>query len=127
MGWIGEHGPDYEVPGLIDFMVGLDILKDMSWHNDAAPSFGVDDPEREGRGVRLWVDHPVLSQREVGGKRFIVQDGEWAGESDWEMDTDDLEEAVTALLRRAEKYQPRDRRPHFDHVVEAWKKSLVQG
>lgn len=127
MGWIQEHGPDYEVPGLIDFMVSEGVIEDISWHNDAAPSFVVEDPKREERGVCLWVGHPVLSQREMGGKRYIVQEGDLAGESDWEMETDDLEEALTAFLRRAEKHLPLDRRPHFDRLVEAWRKSLVQG
>jgi len=125
MGWLEEFGPDYEVPGLIDFMVREGIVEDLSWQNDASPSFAVKDPQDEGRGVRLWVAHPVMSLREFESKRFLVEQGEFAGETEWELDTNDLEEAVTAFLRRAEKHMPPDRRPHFDGLVREWRKSAV--
>ena len=126
MGWQEEFGPDYEVPGLIDFMVREGIVEDFSWKNDASPSFAVKDPQDEGRGIRLWVAHPVMSLREFESKRFLVQEGEFISESDWEMDTDDLEEAVTAFLRRAEKHMPQDRRPDFDGLIEEWRRPTVR-
>lgn len=126
MSWQSEHGPSYEVPGLITFMVKEGILKDDSWHNDTMPRFQVEDPKNEDRGVTLWVDHPIGSQRETGpeGKRFMVQDGDLAGESDFELETDDLEEALTTLLSKAEQYLPKNRRPHFDGLVREWIKTM---
>lgn len=127
MSWKHEHGLEYEVPGLIDFMVKAGILEDFSWHNDSMPSFAVKDPEKEEYGVRIWVAHPLKSSREdQGGKRFHVQEGEFVSESYWELDTDDLEEAIISLLERADKYFPSSHRPNFDDLVSAWRRSTYK-
>jgi len=83
MPWQTEFGDDYEVPPTI---TNDPELVDVSWHNDACPSF-------EFAGRRLWVEHPIPTFREVApGHAFAVTDGElvlWAG--------DNVVEAVAAL------------------------------
>lgn len=122
--WQAEHGADYEVPGLIDFMVKEGILTDISWHNDVCPSFSVDDPADEERGVRLWVDHPVLSERETGNKRFAITKGPYGSESEFEFETDDLEEAIDVLIKQAKSFFPGDREPDPHGLVQEWRKSV---
>jgi len=98
MSWDGEFGPFYEVPGFLPFLVKKKIVEDMSWQNDVAPSFGIHS-EKDQREVRLWVDHPFKSRREVGGTRFWVTeyiDGEMYSE----FTSDDFEEALENLFGR---------------------------
>jgi len=127
MGWKAEHGGDFEVPGVVEFLVKKGILEDQSWHNDASPSFAVADPKREEYGVRLWVDHPITSMRENLGKRFVVTEGEFGTESDFELETDDLEEALLETLKRLKKYIPDkiDDDPEYmlTELLEEWAKS----
>jgi hypothetical protein len=134
MSWKAEQGADYEVPGIINFMVKKGILQDQSWHNDASPSFGVEDPEREGRLLRIWVDHPLTSRREVSGKRFTVHEGEGGTEPDFEYSTDDLEQALEKFLVRAfgaeynlgdsDLVASDDPQETLSYIIEAWEKSL---
>lgn len=124
MSWKSEHGSDYEVPGLIEFMAKEGILEDVSWHNDVMPSFKISDPTNEEYWVRLWVDHPVAFEREMGGRRFVVSKGLYASEYDFEYETDDLEDAVTAFLRQAHAYFDPDKIPDFEGLVREWKRSL---
>lgn len=124
MSWKSEHGLDYEVPGLIDFMVKEGILEDVSWHNDVMPSFKISDPANEEYWVRLWVDHPVAHRRETGGHRFVVSKGMYGGEYDFEYETDDLEDAVNAFLRQAHGYFEPDRVPDFEGLVRDWRRSV---
>ncbi len=100
--WEVEHGKDYDVPSVIDRLVSKKILEDHSWHNDMAPSFMIMDPKNEDYGLRIWVDHPLQSMREVPGtKRFMLQEGEFSSEVDFELETDDLEELLIQLFSRA--------------------------
>lgn len=124
--WEEEHGKDYEVPGLIDYMVDREILVDSSWHNDGAPRFHIVDPKDESRGVTLWVDHPVASQREAGpgGGRFHVSDGEFMSDSEDEFETDDLEKAILTLLRYGNKYMSKDRKVNYPGMVKEWMKQV---
>lgn len=48
-------------------------VADTSWHNDLAPSFGVEDVGR-GYEIRIWIDHPDPAQHEFedSDKRFTV-------------------------------------------------------
>lgn len=101
MTWRREHGEQYEVPGLIQYLVRRRVLEDSSWHNDVAPSFRLVDPANEEYGITLWVDHPVKSMRETGGKRFVVVEGELISEREFELETDDLEEALETFFDRA--------------------------
>jgi hypothetical protein len=127
MTWLGEHGPEYEVPGLIQFMVKEGILQDLSWHNDTCPSFAILDPKNEDRGVRMFVDHPVKGRREFPEwGRFIVQLGELSGKPDFELETDDLETALLALLAHAKDYIPEDRRPDFEGLVREWERTFYR-
>lgn len=77
MGWIEEHGEDYEVPGqaLHDAH-----LTDLSWHNDASPSFGanITDPlTQDIHDLRVWIEHPDPTQREQD-HRYIVNYNAWS-------------------------------------------------
>ena len=125
MSWKAEHGKDYEVPSLIEFMVKKGILKDISWHNDTMPRFIIEDPENEENGVCIWVDHPLGSKREAGpGPRFGVMVGPLGSEADEEDETDDLEEAINTALEYAEKHYPSWHPIEFDDLVDEWKKSV---
>jgi hypothetical protein len=124
MSWKDEFPLDYEIPGLIEFMVKEGVLQDISWHNDVMPSFSVPDPKREDYGVRLWVDHPVAFERETGGRRFGVVKGPYGSENDFEYDTDDLEDAINAFLRQANAYFDPDKIPDFEGLVREWKQSI---
>lgn len=126
MSWKTEHGKDFEVPGLIDYMVKEGILKDISWHNDTKPRFVIEDPDDDQSGVTIWVDHPIQSERELQGEgpRFHVQAGEIVGDSVDDMETDDLEKAITTALEYAEKHISKAPRVHFDKLVKAWVKSV---
>lgn len=100
--WEAEHGKGYDVPSVIDHLVSRKVLVDSSWHNDAAPSFMIVDPKREDYGLRIWVDHPLNSMREVRGmSRFMLQDGPFGSEPDYELESDDLEEILIKLFERA--------------------------
>lgn len=60
----------YTVPEEIQALVDSGELKDLSWHNDAAPSYGVvllDDVN-----VSIWVDHVDEEKRGNEGERFFV-------------------------------------------------------
>jgi hypothetical protein len=50
--WLKEFGEDFAVPS--DMPAGFE---DVSWHNDACPSFHL----RDG-SLKLWVDHPDPEQ-----------------------------------------------------------------
>ena len=80
MGWIKEFGQEYEIPQSILSLLKDGITKDMSWHNDSAPSFGVylDRKDRDGDkshdlDIRIFVEHPKPDEREHhGGDRYMV-------------------------------------------------------
>lgn len=99
--WEKEHGAGYDVPAIVQYLVDRKVLEDISWHNDTAPSFAIADPEKEDFGIRLWVDHPIKSMRELEGQRFGVQLGMFSSESEDEISTDELEEALTKLFEYA--------------------------
>lgn len=123
MSWESEFGPDYDFPSLIDHMINQGIVEDNSWHNDSAPSIVVRDLNKEGYGVRMWVDHPMKGLREIpGGKRFIVQEGELISSPDKEFETDDLEDAIETFFRWGNKYFPRSRKPDLASIIETWRR-----
>ena len=72
MPWEREFGAEYAVPEEILRHVRTGALRDLSWHNDACPSFGV--PRADGtERARVWVEHPVPNDREdPRDPRFIV-------------------------------------------------------
>lgn len=98
--WVREFGAEYAVPAVVE-----DALPDMSWHNDACPSFGyyTSTPDSE-RAVRLWVEHPDATKRETGeaSKRYAVIVYGDNGDTFTGHEGDDVTEAlrVVAILRR---------------------------
>jgi hypothetical protein len=105
MGFAEEFGHQYEVPRILPFLMGKGILQDMSWHNDAAPSFGLRGEEKGEHSleVRLWVDHILKTHREVGGRRYTVTVME-DDDQTFSKSTDDLEEALLILFKQLAKY-----------------------
>ena len=100
--WQKEHGFDYDIPAAVEFLVDKKVLEDVSWHNDTAPSFHIADPNQDNYGIRLWVDHPFSGNRDRDeGHRFAVQLGEFSGESDDEIETSELQDALTRLFKYA--------------------------
>lgn len=100
--WKQEHGPSWEVPGFIQWLVSKKIIEDHSWHNDSDPQFGIYDENGEN-GLVLWVAHPMESRREGSTKRFAVQsikDGEPQYGKD--LNTDSLEKAIAEFFDRLE-------------------------
>ncbi len=102
--WRKEFGVSWSVPARVDDLVDKGDLVDMSWHNDVAPSFITKSVaeskawEDDGRGVRLWVDHPVRTLREhEDGSRYFVAAGD-GGENDVRYAGDDLDEALRVLM-----------------------------
>lgn len=111
MGWREEHGEDYDVPEQITKIEGV---RDLSWHNDVAPSFGVEDDDVS---VRLWAEHPDEDRREYPGPRFNITTQGWTpqghdaiyaahgwdsspgGQEDWPVwEGDDPDEAARQLV-----------------------------
>lgn len=98
MAWINQFSPLFEVPRFIDYLVLHNVIDDLSWHNDSAPSFGKISASGES-DVRLWVDHPFNDLRESYGKRFaitIARDGSQVGPG---FETDDLLKALEMLFK----------------------------
>lgn len=96
MGWKGEFGDSYEIPDFINFLVDKNVITDMSWHNNVAPSFGKFFDESE-TAIELWVDHPFKSMRETSGQRFAVTKRVDNDQED-DFTTDDFEEGLEKLF-----------------------------
>lgn len=104
--WLAEFGPDYAVPDSLALCVQF---SDVSWGNDASPSFMSKDLVKRGEKVFrsfIWVEHPDEAKREIPGKRFRVSLAEMdaketeqlSGESFDVMETDDVTEAISEAL-----------------------------
>ncbi len=101
--WTNQFGADYAVP---DEITKHPLLRDVSWGNDASPSFQV---TFAGAGIRLTSDHPEPVNRETKGGRFMVT--EWAPDAedpqcfgDWVADLyegDDVNQAIRIALDAA--------------------------
>ena len=109
-----EFGSQYEIPGFITWLVKNRYLEDMSWHNDACPSFGVtgvirgtrENPQGYSTGeTRVFVEHPWQSMRQIPGKRFNVSHVTSAGDDYEGEEFNELEEAMEKL---------------FETIVEHW-------
>jgi hypothetical protein len=98
--WRTEFNERYEVPKFIEFLVARGIIQDRSWHNDACPTFGLQDAEGRNLEVVLWVDHPLASYRECApdAMRFMVTIGECGKDSTRTRDTEDLEDALAIFF-----------------------------
>lgn len=101
--WPAEFGSDYEVPAKLDALVADGTLVELSWHNDIAPSYALNNG-LDGEDYRLWADHPDAQMRETGPEttRFYVCGYEKSGEDYAKTiyEGDDLEEAIKALLAK---------------------------
>lgn len=102
MGWKEQFGEGYEVPRFIQWLVDTQMLSDLSYGNDVAPSFGIYDEDTE-TWIRLWVEHPLRSARERDEEeRFSVT---WNDpDTDFEHNYHDLEAAVIMLYQRIKQY-----------------------
>lgn len=87
MGWRREFGAEYAPAQIV-----IDVGDDLSWGNDAAPSFGVTDEEGEN-WLRIWANHPDLGRREREDDRRYLVDLQW-GEHEDQFETDDPKLAV---------------------------------
>lgn len=98
--WKYEHGPEYDVPAAI-----LEAAPDMSWHNDACPSFGVTDDEARIT-VCIWVEHPDKDQRETGSEhRFSVTLYTETEDHDAKYEGDDVDEAIRVYQELVREYE----------------------
>lgn len=79
-GWQEEfagRGIDFDVP---ESIIRMEALADMSWHNDACPSFGT--YVTEAIDLRIWCDAPNPDERESGADhRFQINGGAWDDEA----------------------------------------------
>lgn len=103
MTWRNEFPADYAVPPEIEALVtraqGSGLVTDTSWHNNACPSFGIVDAG--GDGVELWVEHPDPKMRECSNTRYFVVDIREGFMEETAFNTDDVNEAIQELQRRA--------------------------
>lgn len=107
--WLKEFDADFAVPAEILNLVSKGLAEDLSWHNDTSPKFGVEFDDRQNTKryiqVLLWSDHPDPEQRELGGHRFTVCEGDFDIEDGIEevVSTDDVAEAVSCYLSRVQR------------------------
>jgi hypothetical protein len=124
MSWKDEHGAEFDVPALIQYMVKKKMLEDQSWHNDTMPRFAIIDPEDDETGALIWVDHPIGHEREAGpGPRFMVHGGEVSSDPMDQFETDDLEKALETLFEYAEKHIPKWKPLSLEGLIKDWIKS----
>ena len=100
MSWKSEFGPGYGVPPEFDKMVEQGRLKDLSWHNDSCPSFGLGAQD----DLRVFVERsdPALRE-EPGSKRYTVSTREKVI-----LVTDSGLAAIQAFLRNSEVPEAKD-------------------
>ena len=71
--WKQEFGADFAVPEEILGLLSDGLIRDVSCRDDGCPSFQVWGED----GHRLWVDHPVPSQRDFpDDERFRIHRGD---------------------------------------------------
>lgn len=77
MSWRHEFASQVEVFDVPESIIRMEGLEDMSWHNDACPSFGthvVDD----SLTLRIWCQAVNVDDREyTAGKRFMIFADAW--------------------------------------------------
>lgn len=106
--WSAEFDASYAIPAEILALVQSGEVTDLSWHNDACPSFGLHSPG-DDHEIKVWVEHPEVAQREGVSKcRFLV----WSADAGDHLDTDDVHEAIRVLRVELASFkgevQPRD-------------------
>ena len=128
MGFVEEFPADYEVPGLVVFLVREGAIEDLSSGNDVSPSFGRFFPDGNPT-VRLWVDHPLSGHRQYpGARRFrvdVAPDGQHVEAS---FEYDELQDALGVLFRelgKAWRGRPHDGAweapdEYLEDLVAAW-------
>lgn len=97
--WRTEFGSDYDVPQEVTSQ-----LVDVSWGNDAAPSFvnRGDEGLQHDEMYRLWVEHPDPMSRDFAGgdnKRFVIV----YGPDDIVFETDDVGQALAKMAELSAK------------------------
>jgi len=107
MGWKKEFGKGYRPPEAILRLVESGLAEDLSWGNDASPSFGFTfEPDEDTHAafvgdtlaVRIWVQHPNRTKREYPREpRYIVDRTDDMGTTKT-FETDDAHLAVSVYL-----------------------------
>jgi hypothetical protein len=94
--------PLYSIPDALFSAVHRLDLENMSYHNDACPSWGRYFEGAED-SIRIWVEHDDPAEREIAGARYMVSDGDSSAAL---LSTDSISaalECLEAALRRAEQ------------------------
>lgn len=99
MPWREEFPAWFRVPREVEVLAREKYLEDTSWRNDAAPSFGT--KLRDGRWLRLWVEHPNPAFRRGWALRFTVllQDDPSSTDGRTLAATENLEDTLWCLER----------------------------
>ena len=75
--------------------------EDMSWHNDVSPSFRAH-TRTDSTYIRVWIDYPDETRRELSGKRFTASwydaEGNWVGDGFPFAETDDWASLLMAVI-----------------------------
>lgn len=98
--WQEEFSKEWAVDPRIMSLVRQDVLEETSWHNDVSPSFG--GRLKNGKLLRLWVEHPNVHRRESGSPyRYLLVIQPDFGENIEEtiLETDDLDLVLEALMK----------------------------
>lgn len=111
--WRNQFPADVAVPEEIQALVKSGMIADISWGNDAMPSFSFQGYEpdfvfRDSQPVkpnpyRLWVNYPEQERREVGGgePRFSISlEHDADGYSDELLKTDSVHQIVRSIQSR---------------------------
>ncbi len=99
-GWVHEFGAEYCVPVAVTDAVSAGKLADLSWCNDACPSFvptAYADCFDSDAHPCLWVNHP--DGNEIWKHRFVVTQGEST------LETDDVQHALNYVLMTPRSYR----------------------
>ena len=89
--------PDMPLDSLPDIPRGWE---DMSWHNDVSPSFRAH-TRTDSTYIRVWIDYPDETRRELSGKRFTASwydaEGNHLGDLYPFVETDDWATLLAAI------------------------------
>lgn len=102
--WQEEFSKEWAVDPRIMALVRQDVLEETSWHNDVSPSFGA--RLKNGKLLRLWVEHPNVHRRESGSPyRYLLVIQPDFGEDIEEtiLETNNIDLVLSQLVQRLEQ------------------------